>query len=442
MKLRPLILKCFTPSNKELKNPYRGFMSFNHFRGGKLFSNSVQGIYKERYPLSLDVPQEGLSEGWHPDTELAYIRTCWRDFEPKQGEYNFKMFEEIFDLAKEHKQHLIIRIMPHTTRACEDVPDWLKELIPCPERPDEKRIKESPSDPLFIKLFAKAVKVFAEKFDSNPILYGVDVSLYGAWGEGHGYETASKEEIENLMDVYATCFKNTHVLGQVCAPELTLQINAKSKKPIGLRADGFGNPNQMQWHYPRLTKNIKNLWQVAPVSIEAWWYMSEWDKNNFGNIDFIIDNALKLHLSTFNNKSSTIPHKWREKVQRLINRMGYRFFITSFFFPNQASAGDELDCKIVIDNVGVAPIYNRHPFTVRLKGENFEKVYNTEIDITKWLPGDTLEDLPITLPSDIEKGKYKIQVGLIGEFPTPTIYFANDLECEDGYYTVAEIEVK
>jgi hypothetical protein len=104
--------------------------------------------------------------------------------------------------------------------------------------------------------------------------------------------------------------------------------------------------------------------------------------------------------------------------------------------------GDELDCKIVIENLGVAPIYTKHPFTIRLKGENFEKIYNTDIDITSWLPGDKVEQLPILLPSDIEKGKYKIQVGLVGEYPTPTIHFANDIECEDGYYTVAQIEVE
>ncbi len=442
MKLRPIELTCFTPSNKELKNPYRGFMSFNHFRGEKLFSNSVAGIYKERYPLQDDVEQNGREEGWHPDTELAYIRTCWKDFEPKQGQYNFKMFEEIFELAKEHKQHLIIRLMPHTTRESEDVPDWLKELIPCPERPDAKRIKESPSDPLFLQLFTKAIKAFAEKFDTSPILYAVDVSLFGAWGEGHGYETASKEEIDNLMNVFAGCFKNTHVFGQVCGPELIEKVNKTYEKPIGLRADGFGSPSQIQWHYPRLTKDIKDLWKVAPITIEAWWYMNEWDRHNFGDIDYLIDKALDLHLSSFNNKSSTIPFKWYGNVQRLINRMGYRFFISSFFFPDKASKGDELDCKMVIENLGVAPIYTKHPFTIRLKSENFEKIYNTDIDITSWLPGDKIEQLPILLPSDIENGKYKIQVGLVGEYPTPTIYFANDIECEDGYYTVAQIEIE
>ena len=441
MILHPIEIEYFKPSNRILKNPYMGFMTFNHFRGGKLFSNSVQGIYKERYPISEDVLQEGEKEGWHPECEVCYIRTCWRDFEPKERQYNFKFYEDIFNEAKKHKQHVIIRIMPHTTRKEEDVPEWLKAKIPCPERPDDKRVKESPTHPLFLQSFANAIKEFGKRFDNEPALYAMDISLFGAWGEGSGYEKVPKEEIENLMNIYSKYYKNTILLGQICAPELVNLLNENRDKKVGWRADGFGSESHVKWWFPKHTQTMKDIWKEAPVSLEAWWYMSEWDKNNFPDIDYLVDSALKYHVSTFNNKSSTIPFKWKDSVERLLKRMGYRFFIPCFFYRKNASSGDTLNCKFVIDNLGVAPIYTKHPLTFRIKNDSYEKVYNTNIDITKWMPGDSVEEINLKLDDNLKQGTYKIQIGLVGEYPTPTIYFANDVEIDNGYHTLCEIIV-
>ena len=49
----------FNPIKGYVANPYKGFVSFNHFRGDPLFSDCAtsDGWKKERYPLS-----EGLEE--------------------------------------------------------------------------------------------------------------------------------------------------------------------------------------------------------------------------------------------------------------------------------------------------------------------------------------------------------------------------------------------
>ena len=72
----------------------------------------------------------------------------------------YKKLEKEYGIDKESFKKLaetvMFRLMPHSTRACDDVPEWLKELMPCPERPDGARVKTSPTDPRYLKLFGKA----------------------------------------------------------------------------------------------------------------------------------------------------------------------------------------------------------------------------------------------------------------------------------------------
>ena len=79
----------FLPTDELLINPYMGFSTFQHFRGGKLFDAATDGWKKEFYPLFPGVGENGASEGFHPDASIAYIRVCWRDFEPQEGVYNY-----------------------------------------------------------------------------------------------------------------------------------------------------------------------------------------------------------------------------------------------------------------------------------------------------------------------------------------------------------------
>ena len=95
----------------------------------------------------------GWDEGFYPETRIAYIRVLWKEFEKESGVYDYAFIEDILKKAKEKKHSLVFRLLPHSTRASDDVPEWLKTMIPCPERPDGMRVKDSPTDPMFLKLF-------------------------------------------------------------------------------------------------------------------------------------------------------------------------------------------------------------------------------------------------------------------------------------------------
>ena len=154
---------------------------------------------KEHYPVYDFVPQKGREQGFYPDTEIVYIRMLWRDLEMEEGVFDFSKTDEIFRKAAEKKQSVMFRLMPHTTRQNEDVPDWLRNMIECPERPDAGRVKDSPRDPVYLEKFARAVEAFGLRYDGLAHFYAMDISLTGAWGEGHGIETYPEEVLVDCV---------------------------------------------------------------------------------------------------------------------------------------------------------------------------------------------------------------------------------------------------
>ena len=439
------MIKMFTEKKGVVYNPYIGFTSFQHFRGEALYSDCITGRSTgvagcetenyECYPIPDGVEEKGREQGYYPDTTVAYIRVLWKEFEPKQGEYNYAFIEDILKKAREKGQTVMFRLMPHSTCARDDVPDWLKKLMPCPERPDGMRVKDSPTDPEYLRLFGKAIEKIGERFDKDKTLDCVDVSLGGAWGEGS--QSFDKKEMQKLMDIYVKVFPNTKLIGQFLNVELLNHIGAT--RPIGWRADGAGSPKHMNEIYPAAFPLIKkDSWKTAPVSFESYWWISEWYRQGW-DIDAIIKMTLDNHISTFNTKSFPIQYEWKDKIEKWLMKMGYRFVLREIEYPENVKQGESFSLKLKIDNVGVAPIYNKLPVKFRLKGpESVE--FCSDVDITKWLPGKINETVEISVPNNISKGGYDLEI-CIGGGDLPNVSFADDLPCSDGYFTLANVEI-
>ena len=179
----------FEYQRENVQNPFIGFVSFQHFKDERLYSdvivqpqaNMCETEDLECYPIPPHVPQNGRSEGYYPDSSVAYIRVLWKEFEPQHGVYCYEFVERILENAREHGQTVAFRLMAHSTCARDDVPEWLKQIIPCPERPDGKRVKDSPTAPEFLQLFGEAIRRFGERFDCDPTLFSMDISVPGAW---------------------------------------------------------------------------------------------------------------------------------------------------------------------------------------------------------------------------------------------------------------------
>lgn len=111
--------------------------------------------------------------------------------------------------------------------------------------------------------------------------------------------------------------------------------------------------------------------------------------------------------------------------------MGYRFVIKEVEYPESIKVGERAGITLKIENKGVAPIYNKLPLKLRLKGEKTQE-YITDIDITKWLPGQYEENILLEIPSDFATGEYELQIAIEGD-DKPSVAFANELETDGNY---------
>lgn len=435
--------RSFLPSDGPVPNPFIGFTSYQGFRSDPLFkdvtvvpeNNKTETEATECYPVDALFRQDGEREGYYPDTTVAYIRLLWKDYEPRRGEYNDALIESVLKKAKENGQTVMLRLMPHSTRASDDVPDWLKALIPCPERPRGKRVKDSPADPVYLRYFGEAARAIAERFDSDPVLDVMDVSITGAWGEGYRCDDYPTEALEALIDVYTGSFKHTRLIGQVAAPHLI--DYARRTVPCGWRGDGVGEAYHMNVKYPAAEERLRDVWKSAPVSFESFWWLCEWERLGW-DIDEMIEKTLSWHVSTFNAKSFPIPEKWRGKVDTWIGRMGYHFSIREFEYPRKANPGDTLQFSLTVENTGVAPIYRAVPLRLKLKNGGSEYVFVTGADVRSWLPGTRTVAFGFPSPQGLEEGVYSVELSLAEEDGT-AVKWENSGTLPDGSIEAGKI---
>ena len=436
----------FTYQKEKKQNPYIGFTSFQHFRNDELYSdlivkpenNMTETEHVECYPVPDYVEEKGRDQGYYPDSSVVYIRILWKEFEPEEGVYRYEFIEDILRKAKENDQTVMFRLMQHSTRESDDVPDWLKAKIECPARPEGMRVKDCPKDPKFLEYFGRAIRAFGERFDGDPTLAFVDISLPGAWGEGSHVEWFTEEQLKNFVDIYTDVFKNTLLIGQTCIPWLVHHSNEKTS--MGWRADCIGRPNLTYEMLPPKVEKMGDIWKKGHVSFEAYWWLGEWKRQGW-DLDKIMQTLLLWHVSTFNAKSLPIPWEWKEKIDEWIAKMGYHFVIDEVETQTSVKRGEKLTVKLIIDNVGVAPIYRKLPLYIRLKSENFQKDFETDIDIRKWVEGKYEEKIVLKIPEELLVGEYELQIGIGGK-DEPSVVFACGAPQDDKYSILTKVNVK
>ena len=300
-----------------------------------------------------------------------------------------------------------------------------------------KRLKDSPTDPLFLELFLTAVERLGERFDGDPTLDGVDISLPGAWGEGHRLDLYPEDTFTRIMDTYLEAFPHTQLITQASRPYLIEY--AKDRAAVGWRGDGLGEPKHTFTMYPERIAHISEVWKTAPVSFESYWWLGEWMRKSW-DIDAIIAQTLEWHLSSFNAKSIPVPYEWQDKVDEWIARMGYHFMISRAAYPAEAAPGDTLSIRLDAENVGVAPIYKDIPLKLRLICGEHTVEWTTDADLRRWLPGAHAVSLSAALPADLPLGEYRLEAAIEGN-GHPFVRMCMDTVCDGAWHCLGCIRI-
>ena len=429
-----------------LVNPGIGFMTFQRFNGDEL---NVGLKWTEGYPIVYQEFKGSLENKDHPMTSIAYFRVYWKFIEPEQGKYAWALLDTALKTAHSRGQTLMLRIAPYGTTKDNDVPDWYRALVgPEPKLPVQKW-RTDPEDPRYALHFGKMVRALGRRYDGHPDMESVDLSIVGAWGEGAGSADLTEKTREALVDAYLESFRKTPLV-MLLTDEKTNKYGI-SQRPVGWRVDCLGdmggfNPNwnHMLDYYPQgiVDFGMQDAWKKAPVTFEVCWVMQHW-KNQGWDIDYIIDQSLKWHISSFNAKSSAVPKEWWPQVNRWLKRMGYRFVLRKFTYPATVRPHGKLEFTSWWENKGVAPCYRQFPLALRLKSAARADVLVTDADIRAWLPGDNLYDDAVSLPFDMPAGEYELGIALLDPVThKPKVKLAIAGVDGDGWYNLGKLSVQ
>jgi hypothetical protein len=431
-----------------LINPGIGFMTFQRFNGDRL----NEGLkWTEGFPIEYQEFTGNLTNQDYPLTAIAYFRIYWKYVEPEPGQYRWEMLDQALVTARARGQTLMLRIAPYGTGKDNDVPAWYRTLVDGQELEKDLPIEKwrvHPENPLYLRYFGGLIQALGKRYDGHPDLELVDVSIVGAWGEGAGAEKLTGATRMALLDCYLDTFHQTPLVLQLQDPQAASY--ALAKRPVGWRVDCLGDMggfsptwSHMNDYYPQtlIQTGLQEAWRHAPVTMEVCWVMQHW-KDQGWDVDHIIDESLKWHISSFNAKSSPVPPEWQPHVNRWLKKMGYRLVLRKFTYPRVVRSGGEFAFTSWWDNKGVAPCYRKFPLAFRLKNANRAEILLTDADITTWLPGDSLCDQTLTIPPNLPPGDYDLALGILDpRSRQPKVKLAIGGMGEDGWYRLGTVKI-
>ncbi len=429
-----------------LVNPGIGFMTFQRFNGDKLNEGTgwTEGLPIEYQPFDGNLENEN-----HPDTSLAYFRVYWKFIEPARDEYRWDLIDKALETAAERGQTMLLRIAPYGTGKERDVPDWYRKLVG--EEADLKveKWQTAPEDPRYAEHFGGMIRDLGARYDGHAGLESIDVSIVGAWGEGSGSSELTQKTRQGLVDAYLDGFPTTDLI-MLLTDEETNGYGI-SKRNVGWRVDCLGDMGgfsptwcHMSDYYPQAIINfgMKDAWKKAPVSLEVCWVMQHWLDKGW-DVDYIINQSLKWHISSFNAKSSPVPKEWQPQVDRWLKKMGYRLVLRKFTYPSAVKPKGELSFTSWWENKGVAPCYRPFRLALRLANDERSLILETKADIRDWLPGDSLHDDAADVPADAVAGEYALSIGLLDpKSDEAKVNLAIEGREPDGWYSLGEIVVR
>ncbi len=438
-----------------LINPGIGFMTFQRFNGDTLnaFAAHNGSDWTEGYPIEFQEFDGNLKNQDYPQTSIAYFRVYWKFLEPEMDKYNWELIDNAILTAAERGQTLMLRIAPYGRDQDQDIPDWLRKIVGKSENLKHDYWVVDPEDKNYVKHFTNLIRDLGARYDGHPSLESVDMAVVGFWGEGAGSELLTETTRSALVDAYLDSFTKTYLIMLLTDPETNGY--ALTKRNIGWRVDCLGDlgfwkkPGKEHYWchmfdlYPQdiIRCGMQNAWIKAPISFEACGVLNDWLKRGF-DIDYIIEQSLKWHISSFNAKSSPVPKPWAAKVNDWLKKMGYRFVLRRFECPQVLEPNRRLAFKTWWENKGVAPCYRQYPLALRLKNDSFSALFLLDADLREWLPGDVLYEDAIFVPQATPPGIYDLDVAIIDKNTgRPKIRLAIAGMTEDGWYKITTIEV-
>lgn len=306
-----------------------------------------------------------------PGTSVVYLRVLWSDLEPKEGEFNWDIFDSVAQNWIKAGKRLAFRVIC-CNQTVNATPDWVREAgckglwFPpiYKDIPSAERWEPTYDDPVFLEKLTNFLKAFAARYDGHPAVEFVDVGSFGLFGEGHTSRTAklSMKETERIarlhMKLHRECLPNTYL---VISDDVAGSWKKEADLPIlqymrsigvGIRDDSL-MCSKYGWHHDHwgrlFARTLPVVLETGHISICA--KMGNWRK------DRILESVEKHQASYFTFHG--FPEDFREshaaEIAAVNRRLGYRLLPLSVTFPREVKLGERVKVSSSWMNRGVAP---------------------------------------------------------------------------------------
>jgi hypothetical protein len=423
-----------------LTNPGMGIQTFQRFNGDPLNS----GVdWSEEGPTHQIATNSKSAD--FPDSTIAYCRWFWETLEPEQGKIHWEIIDGALADAASHRQSLAIRLMPYDPK--HPLPAWYRASGAKRANHEGDAVWEPDfSDPLYLKHWGDFVKQAGQRYDGDPRLDTVDISSIGYWGEGWSEYMPAFRFQKELIDIWLAAFPATHLLMNFDQPEA---LHYGTAQGAGWRFDCLGDMGGLRPHwsemldvYPEqiVRAGIQHVWEKHPVSMETCWVPGYWKQQGW-DVDYILNEALRWHVTSLNIKSSAIPPEWKPAFDRFQKRMGYRLELRRFEYPATVRSGNAIPLKMWWVNVGVAPPYRPYILAVALHSSSAgDTLLEVPTDVRTWLPGDIVVEESVPVPAGAADFD-RIRVALLDpRTHKPAIRLGIAGRTDDGWYDLGSIK--
>jgi hypothetical protein len=256
---------------------------------------------------------------------------------------------------------------------------------------------------------------------------------------------------KELIDIWLEAFRCTPLLMNFDEQQA---LTYGTEHGAGWRLDCLGDmrtnsdneyfPAEMLEVYPQqvVRAGIQDSWQRSPVSLEICFTVAGWKEKGY-DLDYILEQALRWHVSSVNIKSAPIPSEWKGQFESFQKKMGYRFILRRLEYPKAVTAGSMMPIHMWWLNAGVAPIYREFSLAVELRSSKTATIIRVPVDVRKWLPGDAVFDGTLYVPENLALDTYDFRLAMLDpRTEQPAIRFAIEGRQDDGWYRMGSLTVK
>lgn len=419
-----------------------GILSLSFYKEGSLTT-------KKFTPKQTDVVLNNPGVGFAPwadsettlnsKTSLVYIDLSWKEWEPKEGQYDYQNFEKknfIDEYKKQGRQAVFRFYMDYPSEESHmDIPDWLYQKINKEgtwyNTTYGKGFSPNYNNEVLISYHKKAIEAFAQKYANEDFFLYIELGSLGHWGEWH---VNHEEGVEKLPDYetrkryiapYTDNIKNSKFLMRYSVAE-SKDFNC------GLYNDMTGDIEDTEywfegmkgeevWEQSGKNELVNNVdtWKNLPIGGEfASSYSNEYFISNHLDITLLL--LKKSHQSfigpkiIFDENNSKSYSKQKEEI---LKALGHRLYVKKAIIEKENK--DILNVSLDMGNSGNAPIYTDVNLALYLcdeSGKIINKVVDSDFDLKSILP-DTVKTTSLNINTDllVEKQKYNLCIGLVNE---------------------------